>query len=493
MDRNGNNMNQPSALDTTANDRKRYPTGHLNFRDSVLFALGAPGWQITATIMVSIGIYYYLPPEGSGLEVQVSEEIFFGVLTAYGLARLIGGVIDSLADPVVGHYSDRSVSRFGRRKIFLVMGIVPMVITPALLFFPPGEPGSQDVFVYLTVMLSLYYIFFTVYVAPYNALIPEIAKTEAERVELSRLKSVVGGCIAMTYGILWLAGIKFFKELGMDANQAVQTVVVISCVISFVFCVCPILVIKEHELSYKPSSMNMKTALATTLRNRPFLTYLFAQVFFFMGITMSGPAIPYFARVILGRDEGFAAILSLTMLPGILLGFYLIQKVVDRIGTKNTLVISVLFLGLAHIPYGFLTPSAPGDAHDMFNLVTVFSLSAFKGLGIAGMMILPTVILGQLIDLDEARTGAGRSAMYYGVQGLMTKWVYAASAAIMSYLLSAYGRSAAEPLGVLLIGPFAGVLCLLSAALYTLYPEKQIRSEANEVLREASTDATRPG
>jgi GPH family glycoside/pentoside/hexuronide:cation symporter len=468
----------------------RYPTGHLNFRDSVLFALGAPGWQITATIVVSIGIYFYLPPEGAGLEVQVSEEIFFGVLTAYGLARLIGGVIDSLADPLVGHLSDRSTSPLGRRKLFLILGIVPMVITPALLFFPPGDPGTRGVFVYLTVLLSMYYIFFTVYVSPYNALIPEIAETEAERVELTRLKSVIGGCIAMTYGILWLAGIKFFKEMGMDASTAVQTVVVISCFISFAFCICPILAVKEHELNFTPSTMDMKTALSTTLKNKPFLIYLSAQIIYYLGVIMSGPAIPYFARIILGRDEGFAAIISLSMLPGILLGFYAIQMIVDRIGTKRTLVISVAILGLAHIPYGFLTPSAPGDSHDLFNVILVLSLSAFKGLAIAGMMILPTVILGQLIDLDQARTGAGRSAMYYGVQGLFTKWVYAASAAIMSFLLAAYGRSAAEPLGVLLIGPVAGTLCLVSAGLYALYPEKQVQEETREVFGDAASQIT---
>ncbi len=457
---------------------QRYPMGQLNFRDSVLFIMGAPGWQITATIVISIGIYFYLPPEGAGLQAQVSEEIFLGVLTAYGLARLIGGFVDSLADPLIGHFSDRSRSRLGRRRVFLIFGVVPMVVTPALLFFPPGEPGTHEVFVYLTVLLSLYYVFFTVYVAPYNALTPEIAKTEAERVELVRIRSAIAGPIAMTYGILWLAGIKFFREMGLDANSAVQMVVVISCVISFVFCICPIFVVREEEMDFKPTTLNLRSALSTTLANRPFLSYLFAQVIFFMGITMSGPAIPYFARVILGRDEGFAAILSLTMLPGILIGFIFIQKVVDIIGTKKTLVGSVLILGLAHVPYGFLTPSAPGDAHDFFNVSFVLGLSAFKGLAIAGWMILPTVILGQLIDLDEARTGASRSATYYGVQGLLTKWVYAASAAIMSYLLSAYGRSAEEPLGVLLIGPVAGGLCLISALIYACYPEKRVQKEA---------------
>ncbi len=461
---------------------KRYPTGHLNLRDSLLFVLGAPGWQITSTIVVSVGIYFYLPPEGAGLQVQVSEEIFLGVLTAYGLARLIGGAIDSLADPLVGHYSDRSRSKFGRRRIFLAFGVVPMAVTPALLFFPPGEPGTHEVFIYLTVLLCLYYVFFTVYVAPYNALLPELASTEAERVELMRLRSVVGGSIAMAYGILWLAGIKAFRELGMDASTAVQWVVVISCVVSLGFCLCPLFVVRERELHHRPSAMNLRRALGATLNNAPFLTYLLAQVVFALGIHMIGPAIPYFARVLLGRDEGFAAVLSLSMLPGILVSFMFIQRVVDRIGTKMALVLSILILGLAHLPYGLLTPSAPGDAHDAMNLAVVVGLSALKGLAIAGVMILPTVILGQLIDVDQARTGAGRSAMYYGVQGLMTKWVHAASAALMSYLLAAYGRSAAEPLGVLLIGPVAGGLCLIAAGCYACYPEKRVRADAGRLL-----------
>ena len=130
--------------------------GHLTFRQRILFSIGTPGWQISASVVVSIGIYFYLPPEGAGLQALVSEEIFLGVLTAYGLARLIGGVVDSLADPVVGHLSDRSHSRFGRRRLFLIIGFVPMTVIPALIFFPPGEPGSFSVFLYLTVMMDWY-------------------------------------------------------------------------------------------------------------------------------------------------------------------------------------------------------------------------------------------------------------------------------------------------------------------------------------------------
>ena len=454
------------------------PRGHLSFRARLLFVLGYPGWAVTSAVVSSIGIYFYLPPEGAGLETQVSEEIFLGVLTAYGLARLIGGVVDSLADPIVGHLSDRSTSKLGRRRLFLIVGIVPMVFCPALLFFPPGEPGSFDIFVFLTVVLALYYIFFTVYVAPWFALIPEIARSEADRVSFSRLRAMIGGPIVMAYGIIWLAGIDVFKSAGFDATTAVQLVVVLSCLFAFVMCLAPILALDESELAVVPSTMNMKEALGTTVTNRPFMIYLAAQIIFILGMTMTGPAVPYIVRIILGRDEGFAALLSLAMLPGILIGFAFIHVLVNRVGPRNAVIWSIVVMGISMIPYGLLTPSVPDGPGDLFNLTVIVGLTAIKGLAIAGFMILPTVILGQLIDLDESVTGANRAAMYYGVQGLFTKWVYAASAAIMSYLLTAYGRSVEEPMGVLLIGPVAGALCLLGAACYLFYPEQEVRQKA---------------
>jgi GPH family glycoside/pentoside/hexuronide:cation symporter len=290
----------------------------LTYGQRLLFVIGFPGWQITNAMMTTIGIYFYLPPEGAGLVALVSEEIFLGFLTAYGLARLLGGVVDSLADPVVGYLSDRSKSRFGRRRIFLMVGILPMVVCPALLFFPMGEPGSFDVFLYLTVILVCYYIAFTVYVAPWHSLIPEIARTESERVRLSRLRSIVGGPMIMAYGILWLVGIDYFKGAGFDATTAIQLVIIISCVFSFIACLCPIIAIDDSKFNLIPSTMNMRQALGTTLANRPFIIYLFAQIVTALGLTMTGPAVPYIVRVILGRDEGFAATLSLAMLPGIL-------------------------------------------------------------------------------------------------------------------------------------------------------------------------------
>ncbi|MDX1649393.1 MAG: hypothetical protein R3263_06025, partial [Myxococcota bacterium] len=97
-----------------------------------------------------------------------------------------------------------------------------------------------------------------------------------------------------------------------------------------------------------------------------------------------------------------------------------------------------------------------------------------------GFLVLPHVLMGQVIDLDERRTGANRSAMFYGVQGLLTKWVYQVSLALMSWLLVRYGSSPEEPLGVVLIGPAAAALCALSLLLWALYPERRVLREAHD-------------
>jgi GPH family glycoside/pentoside/hexuronide:cation symporter len=195
---------------------------------------------------------------------------------------------------------------------------------------------------------------------------------------------------------------------------------------------------------------------------------------------MVAPALPYLARVLLGRDEAFAASLALALVPGGAVSFLAINRVAARLGSKQTLVASVALLGLCLLPMGALRPDVPGGPEDTRNLAIVLTSVGVSGLCLAGLLVVPVVILGQLIDRDALRTGANRSAMYFGVQGLLTKWVFAASGAILSYLFAAFGRSAAEPLGVLLVGPVAGVLCLVSALLYGLYPEERVLSDGHE-------------
>lgn len=448
----------------------------MNLGRRLAYALGNSGFNVTGHIVVAIGIYYYLPPgDVPDLQPLLPGEIFLGVFTAYGLARLLGGIVDSLADPFVGHYSDRSKSRLGRRRSFMIYGIVPMVVLPAVLFWPPGEPGSTLNFYFLTIVLSAYFVFFTIYVGPFLALLPEIARSEVARVDLSRLFAIVGFPVFVFLGPGWQLAVSFARDSGIGSEPALRVVVVVLSVIAFLLCLAPILAVDERRIRHSVAAdLSLGEAVGLTIRNRPFLIYLAAQICFILGVTMMQPLVPYLAEVVLGRDLAFASLLGLLgVVPGIA-GFVAAQRVVARIGPKGTIVVSVALLGALLCALGLVEPDLPGGPNDRWNLIIVCSVTAGIGPVLAAFLILPNVIIGQLIDRDEAMTGANRSAMYFGAQGLFTKWAYAASATIMSYLFIEYGNSREEPLGVLLVGPAAGVLCLVAAALYALYPEREV-------------------
>ena len=441
----------------------------------VAYAFGAPGYMISDRIVVAIAFYFYLPPEGRGLEPLLDQQILLGVFTAWGLSRLIGGVFDSLADPLVGFGSDRSRSRLGRRRVYLVAGIVPMVVSPVLLFWPPAEPGEGLNFAWLTGLLVVYYVFFTVYVGPYLALIPELARTAHQRIDLTTVQAAASFPILILYPSLWLAGVEVGRSLGLDTAGAIRAVVVVSSGLALALCALPIWAVDEGRFARsEPSALPMGRAVWTTLRSRPFLIYLAAQICFILGVTMLQPAIPYLAIVLLGRSEGFAAMLALASAPTAVLGFFAVRWLGRRAGPKRSIIVCVGLLGVSMVLLGGLRADVPGGPDDARNLAFAFGALSLAGLSLAGFFVLPHVLMGQVIDLDERETGANRSAMFYGVQGLLTKWVYAASLALLSFLFQRFGASPEEPLGVILVGPVAAVMCGLSVLLYAAYPERRL-------------------
>jgi GPH family glycoside/pentoside/hexuronide:cation symporter len=440
----------------------------------LLFALGNPGFQITDRIVVTMVVYFYLPPPDRGLEPLVPEHAWLGVLTIFGLAMLVGRVFDTLADPVVGHASDRSRSPWGRRRAFLIYGVAPMVAIPVLLFFPPGAPGSMQNALWLVVLLSLYFVVFTVYVGPYLALIPELAWGQAERVRLVQWMSIVS---IPVMGVLsaWGLGLDAGRALGLTAADSMRWLVVLLSLAALALCLCPIVAIDEpRHVRGERADLDFGDALWTTLRNRPFLIYLVAQIFFVIGINLVQPLLPYLATVALGRSEGFTVWFTLAMGVGVAVGFGLQRALVERFRPKRVMMGCIAVMAVSVGLLGGLEPDAAGGPHDAWNLAVCFTSLVLFGVPAAGFLVLPQVLISQLIDRDERQQGASRSAMFFGVQGLLTKWSYGLSTWILTLLLARLGNSPEEPWGVVWVGPVAAVCAVVSLALYAFYPESSV-------------------
>ena len=436
------------------------------------FAMGAPGHIAIDGVASGMLLYFYLPPPGRGLEAQVSEETFLGLLTAFGLAVLIARIVDSLASPLVGYASDRSHSRFGRRRSFMLYGLLPMTLLPALAYWPPAAPGSTTNMVTLMLLISCYYIFSTMYVGPHQALIPEIAQRAEDRARLSRIVSVAGipmGALVMA----WPRIMNWGQDLGLEPTDAIRMIAMAFSLLALAFCALPLFVIDEARFTHAtPSDLPLGDSLTRALRNRPFLIFIITHAVFALATTLIFPTLPYMATILLGRSEGFALELGASMAGTLGVGYAMIPRLLKRFSPKPLMIGCFALFGVGAASLGMIHPDIPGGPDDTRNLWIAFLSLGLLGVPLAGSAILPSVLLGQIIDEERALTGANRSAVFIGFMHTFDKWAYGLAIALVAFLFARLGKSPAEPMGVLLIGPIAGIAGILSALLFTLYPNQ---------------------
>ncbi len=142
------------------------------------FAVGQFGWSVLAALISSWLVNYYQPDKTAienGQTLFLPEgRVIFGILTILGAITAFGRVFDAVTDPLVASASDKCKSKDGRRIPFMRMAAVPFALCCILTFWSPVNGTSWINAAFLFVVITLFYLFMTMYCTPYNALIPEL-------------------------------------------------------------------------------------------------------------------------------------------------------------------------------------------------------------------------------------------------------------------------------------------------------------------------------
>jgi GPH family glycoside/pentoside/hexuronide:cation symporter len=450
----------------------------------ILYSSGYIGISISDRIWVTFMLYFYLPPAESGMPELISNKTFLGFFTVAGLVTIFGRIVDSIADPLVATWSDRSTSRFGRRRIFLILGGLPLMAFSVLLFFPPSPEASTTNAIYMALMLGLLLFFFTYYVTPWLALIPELSHTDSERVNIVTMQAVfslLGVVIVMIGGyVLWGA----LESSGMDKSSALQIAIVIMGFIGLIFCYLSIIPINEKRYCASvPSEVGLIDSIKLTFSNRPFILYLFGTICLWFALNTVSQTATYYVTVLLHRPETFATIVFGSVF-GVALIFFPIINIASRYITKKLIMVIGLavFAVFASLLYflGTETLLLP----PVYQAFLIFS---FIGIPVSVLLLIPNAMISDLAEYDAINTGSKREAMYFGAQGLLQKINLGISTLILGFLFSSFGKDLAKPMGVKLSGPIAGVVCIIGIVLFILYPEKKIMHTLEEN-RSASRD-----
>jgi glycoside/pentoside/hexuronide:cation symporter, GPH family len=375
---------------------------------------------------------------------------------AVGAILTVARLIETVDDGLIGFWSDRTRSRLGRRIPFVLAATPFWALFSFLLFTPPTSSAAATA-AYLFIVLELYFLASTLSGGPYEALLPEIATSSDERVQLTWMR-VYFGIAGAAVGLV-LSGL-LIDVAGYAAMAAAVAILALSARYVGIAGVW-----RHASRTQEPADVGLGEALRATLANRYFLLFLPTFALFQLGFQVLLGVLPFLVKAALEVDEegawvgALAAVAIGTMALTIPLAARLSKRRTKREAYRVFLLAAVVLFPLLAFA-GFL-PGIPAEVQLVVGMAIV-------GLPIAGNYLFPAPLTADIIDYDELRTGLRREATYFGAQNFVEKTTSALAPLVLGILLT-LGRTSEDPLGIQLAGPVAAGLVLVGYLAFRRY------------------------
>ncbi len=379
-------------------------------------------------------------------------------------ALLVGKIWDAVNDPLFGWLSDRTTSRFGKRRVYMIFGALPLAVTIALLWFVPRGLSDTWVFLWIAFTFILFDTMWTLTNVPYYALTAELTDDYDERASLTAFRMVLGVPAYIVGAALTpaLVGLFATKRAGYGAIGVIYGV--LAAVVLWISAAG----LKERKKisESKAKAPPLQTFLAT-LRNRPFVQLIVAYLVANMAFALIKTLMAYFLIYQLGMEEQVPLVMFLLLLF-VALFLFPWKKLSDRWNKGPAYALGLAIGGLA-LAATFFLPHEPTG--------WVYVVAIVAGIGFSAQWVFPWAMVPDVVDYDRLETGEFRGGMYYGVWGLVTKFSEALGIAASGWVLQLFGyvpnveQSARALLGIrLFFGPVPLIFFALALPLLIWYP-----------------------
>lgn len=441
-----------------------------------LFAVG-----LFTTMLNNYLIYFYQPTAASGLPMLITQGyVFAGLLTVIGLIKAIGHIIDAVSDPLAASMSDKCCHRDGRRIPFMRWFAFPFAVSALLIFCSPfSKPGMNDI--WLAVTIWLYYIFYTLYMIPHSALLPEMVKQEGRLVDAYTWHSlffVVGSML----GYATPAIVALIKKCGFSPVAAWRLTFLSFTVVGMALLFLPAFIIREKEYvsSVRPTAPLLQS-LKHAFSNRHFRIVTLGQLLEGTGMSFFQACIMYYITELMGIPEEKSIIIMAASIVGSLALYPLINKWSKRSGKKAPMIAGCAVFAAAEFVICFVDVF-PAE----YAMVTAVAFALFVSLPFAVLNILPGSMMADVIRYDTVKTGINQEGTFAAAKSFVTKMGTSVATMIVPSLIvvgAVTGQSVGKK-GLLLTAVVGGMFTLAAIAVYAVYNEKEILYTIRGVDRE---------
>ncbi|WP_218080130.1 MFS transporter [Anthocerotibacter panamensis] len=429
----------------------------LSLSQKLAYGAGDLGPAITANILV----FFLLPffTNVAGLAAGLAGSIL-----------ALSKIWDAINDPIVGVLTDRTRSRWGRRRPWILLGAIPFGLAFFAQWFVPF-PGDQNaLFWYYLVVAVLFNSFYTAVNLPYTALTPELTDNYDERTSLSnyRFAFSIGGSLAS--GVLHPFILEQFPgnpQLGYLVSGGLWTVL---AVLPLFWCFLG----TKERFQAQAQELPFKDQLQIAARNRPYLFVIGIYLCSWLAVQLTATIIPYYITYWMRLSGEWVAYTILAVQGTAFVMLFVWNAVSVRIGKQ---AVYLLGMGVWIVAQLGLLTLQPGQ------VVLMLVLAVLAGVGVATAYLIPWSMIPDVIEWDELETGQRREGVFYAFMVLLQKVGLAAGLFLVGQALELTGFISSSTANAdlvqperalttlrIFIGPVPTVVLALGMVLAWFYP-----------------------
>jgi len=347
------------------------------------------------------------------------------------LIILIGKIWDAVTDPVMGRLSDRTRSRWGRRRIFFLSGILPVFLSFVMLFYSFGIQNVTAKIVYHTFAYMFFGTAFTIVMVPYNAILSDMTDDYNERTSFTTIRMCFSGGTSLLAAVIPGTIINAIGGASISPAQR-NGYLVMAIVFGVIFGLCwlfAFLGTKEKEILPPVENITLKDWLSV-FKLKAYRNFLGIFLFFQVTVDLVLALFIFYIDIVVLQYKNY------TLVMGVLLVSQLIFMVVNGEIAKRKGKAFPLFIGLPlwiviSLMFIFIDSATP--------VIVICLFAALIGYGAAAGNLATWSMLSDIYDIDECVTAKRREGLYSGMTTFLRKFTSGISVFILGIGLKAIG------------------------------------------------------
>lgn len=432
-------------------------TGKLTATEKVGYALGDLAANFVFQFMITLQVTFYV--DVFGLSAAHAATMFFVI-----------GIVVAFVNPIMGIIADRTITRWGKFRPWLIWTALPFGIIGVLTFTTPGISPEAKV-IYAWVTYSLLRVIYTVNNVPYASLMAVMTDDPDERNSISQYRQIAANSAGFIVASLVVPLINVFaggSKSPTDQARGFEYTMGLLMLVAMIMFVISFLTTKERIQPNPKQVSSLKQDMADLISNKPWAILFLTTLFYFAAVCIRGNVMLPYCKLFAG-DEGLFSWMNGFGLLSLLIGVACSNWFSVRLGKRVLFFVSMVLTGILTLCLIAIPP------HANTTVIGVEVLRQFS-FGISGPVLWS--MMGDVADYGEWKTGRRASGIVTSAV-VFALWVgLTIGQSMVGWLFSFYGYAEKTAVqspeaihGVVLTGGlWAGVAFLVAAGLLLLYP-----------------------